>query len=53
MCNAFNNVQTSIDDSFDTSSMEDARQATEQTIQKINKMGLSLDDATTDQEEFN
>ena len=53
MCDAFEAVERSMDDSFDTSKIQQARRATEQAALEVIQLGNNLDQANNHQQKYN
>lgn len=53
MCSAFDTIQSSMDSSFDTSPIEEARRAAEQAALEMVQLGNDIDQNTNHQENFN
>lgn len=53
MCSAFDTIQSSLDSSFDTSPIEEARRAAEQAALEMVQLGNDIDQNTNHQENFN
>ena len=53
MCDAFESVESSMDDTFDTSSIEQARRATEQAALEVIQLGNDIEQNQNHQEDFN
>jgi len=53
MCSAFESIETSMDGAFDTSSIEEARRATEQAALEVIQLGNHIEQNEDHQENFN
>ena len=53
MCTAFESVETSMDSSFDTSAIEEARRATEQAALEVIQLGNDIEQNQDHQENYN
>lgn len=53
MCTAFESVESSMDSSFDTSAIEEARRATEQAALEVIQLGNDIEQNQDHQENFN
>lgn len=53
MCDAFESVQRSMDNSFDTTSIEEARRATERAALEVIQLGNGIEQNENHQEQFN
>lgn len=53
LTDAFESVESSMDGSFDTSKIEEARRMTEQAAQEVVQIGSEIEDNTDSQDDFN